>query len=213
MAIWIFGAFSALVAAVNLRVNALGNPLIRTPEEVEPCRAGLIFGAYALPDGRPSSALQDRLDTGLKLYQMGKFERFILSGDHGRKQYDEVNTMRRYLEERGVPKEDLFLDHAGFDTYDSLYRARHVFKARELILVTQKFHLPRALYIGEALGLDCQGVEADIHTLQSLRQLQLREVAAKVKAVLEVNFKRRPVYLGEPIPIDGEARLSHDQAD
>ncbi len=211
MALLILIVALGLLLAVNLRVDALGRPLIRSAEEVEPRRAGLIFGAYALPDGRPSDALRDRLDTGLKLYRMGKFERFILSGDHGRQHYDEVNSMRRYLEEQGVPKEDLFLDHAGFDTYDSLYRAQQIFQVQELILVTQRFHLPRALYIGRSLGLECQGVEADIHPLQSLRKSQLREVVAKVKAMLEVNLGRKPVYLGDPIPIEGDACLSHDQ--
>lgn len=199
-----------VVLGINHTVNRRGKPLVRSLASAQPAPVALVFGAYAYPNGTPCGALEDRLLTALALYQSGTVEKLILSGDHGRPEYDEVNAMRHYLEAAGVPKEDLFCDHAGFDTYDSLYRAREVFGASEVLLVTQEFHLPRALYIAQALGLNCEGVVADRRPLPSIRRLRAREVGAKVKAFWDVNSHRPPVFLGPSIALDGSALVTHD---
>lgn len=205
-------AFGAVVAAaINLAVARDGRSRIRCLAGVRPATAALVLGAYVYPDGTPSHALEDRLLTGLELYRQGLVEKLLLSGDHGRVDYDEVNAMRAFCEARGVPKHDLFLDHAGFDTYDSLYRARDIFGVERLVVVTQRFHLPRALYIARALGLQAEGVEADRRPYQDLAYLEIRELGARLKAFKDVQLRRNPVHLGPPISILGDGRASHDQ--
>ncbi len=169
-------------------------------------QAIMVLGAKVYPSGEPSAFLRDRLETGLALYQAKKAAKIIVSGDHGRKTYDEVNAMRTYLMDRGVPKEDIFMDHAGFDTYDSMYRARDVFDVTSLIITTQAFHLPRALYLAHALGMDAVGVGATgrrYPTYYYIRQT-FREPLARIKAVLDVVQDRQPQYLGPVIPISGD---------
>lgn len=199
------------VASVNAHIYRRGQELVRSLDQVRPVKVGLVLGAYVYPDGTPCSALEDRLLTGLALYRAGKVEKLLLSGDHGRDDYDEVNAMRAYLERCGVPKHHLFLDHAGFDTYNSLVRARDVFGVRDLVLITQRFHLLRALYIASALGLKAVGVEADRRRLADMATLQLREVGARVKAFAEVTVRRAPVYGGPTVDLDGDALVTHDQ--
>lgn len=200
------------LVGINLAVARDGRSRVRELSTLKHATAALVLGAYVYPDGTPSHALEDRLLTGLELYRRGLVDKLLLSGDHGRKDYDEVNAMRVYCENRGVPKHDLFLDHAGFDTYDSLYRARDVFEVERLVVVTQRFHLPRALYIARQLGLEAEGVAADRRSYQDLAYLELREVAARVKAFGEVKLKRHPVHLGPRISILGDGRTSHDRS-
>ncbi|MGE5599079.1 MAG: vancomycin high temperature exclusion protein [Bacteroidota bacterium] len=173
--------------------------------------AAVIFGAKVYADGRLSLMLADRVETGLALYRRGKVDKLLLTGDHGRWEY-EVNAMRRYLLARGAAPEDVFLDHAGFDTYDSLYRAREVFRAHGTILVTQAFHLPRAVYTARALGLDAVGVPADRgrYPRGPLLRATLREILARGKTFLEVLLRPRPRFLGPVIPVAGDGRQTWD---
>ena len=208
----VLGLFGILmILAARARVHTTAQPLTVAPGELEEQPVVLVLGAYVYPDGYPCPLLQDRLETALQLYREGKVKKFLLSGDHGRAEYDEVNAMRRYLEERQVPNQDLYLDHAGFDTYDSLYRAKYIFEAKRLVVVTQAFHLRRALYIGHSLGLDIRGVVADRRHPAELRYLQLRELVANLKAVWEVTRKHPALCLGDPIPLNGPAEATHDQ--
>lgn len=208
-------ALAALGAALVLLINALvyfpGRSRITTAEAAQPAQVALVLGAGVSAGGHPTPMLRDRLETALTLYQAGKVQKLLLSGDHGRPDYDEVNAMRRYLEERGVPPEDLFLDHAGFDTYDSMYRAAAIFQVEDAIVVTQAFHLPRALWIAERLGLKVQGVPADRFRYGVERAYAARELAARVKAFGEVAVRRPPAFLGPAIPITGDGRATHDQ--
>ncbi|MFZ5816574.1 MAG: SanA/YdcF family protein [Bacillota bacterium] len=201
--------------AVGLGINALilypGRSLIVDAGAVRPAEAVVVLGALVFPDGRVSMMVQDRLETAYALYAAGKAEKILITGDHGQVDYDEVNTMRRYLQRKGVPPEDIFLDHAGFDTYDSMYRARDVFQARQVIVVTQRFHLPRALWIADRLGLEAQGVAADRHWYARAGYYEFREALARLKAFTEVVLRRKPVFLGPVIPIHGDGRLTHDQ--
>lgn len=134
-----------------------------------------------------------------------------MTGDHGRRSYDEVNRMRRYAESCGVPAEDIFLNHAGFNTYDSVYRAKNIFRVDSAVVITQEFHLPRALYIARSLDLDAVGVPADKYRYAGVEQYYLREIPARLKAFLCVAAGVKPRFLGEVIPITGDARMTHDQ--
>lgn len=196
---------------VDWRVKAVASPVKRTAEHVDPAQVALVLGAYVHPTGTPCPVLQDRLEQALELYRAGKVEKFLLSGDHGRSDYDEVNAMRVYLEKRGVPKELLYLDHAGFDTYDSLYRAKHIFQAESVVIVTQEFHLNRALYIGRSLGLKVQGVASDRRAIAEIRSLQAREYLANLKAVWEVHRKVASTITGPTIALcSTAAEHTHD---
>lgn len=171
----------------------------------------IVLGASVRPDGSLSGILEDRVETALELYNTGKVERFLLSGDHGQRNYDEVNAMKRYLMDRGVPISDIFLDHAGFDTYDSMYRAKHIFKVDSAIVVTQQFHLPRAVWLGRKLNLDIYGLRADRREYESTEHLKRREWLANIKAWYELNIGQKPTYSGKPIPIRGDSADSHDR--
>lgn len=179
-------------------------------KDVPETEAALILGAKVFSDGRLSSIMKDRADSGLELYKAGKVKKLLVSGDHGTKNYDEVNTVKDYLLSRGLRADDLFLDHAGFDTYDSLYRARDIFQLKSVIVVTQKFHQPRALYIGKSLNLEVYGYIADKQEYQGMVWNELRECVARSKAVVDVVTGAKPKFLGEPIPIEGDSKLSWD---
>lgn len=172
----------------------------------------IVPGASVLRSGQPSDVLADRLLTALEVYKAGKAEKFLLSGDNGQAGYNEVASMRDYLLERDVPGEDIFLDHAGFDTYDTLYRAKAIFGVSSAVIVTQKFHLPRALFIADALHISAIGVIADRQPYVKALIFSAREWPARFKALLDVIFKSKPAYLGDPIDLSGDGRSTWDDA-
>jgi SanA protein len=197
------------VLVPNLMISQGAKPyIVQSPEDAPHAQCALVLGALVYPDGTPSPMLADRLDTGIKLYELGKVDKLLLSGDHGQTTYDEVNTMLKYVLARGVPDEDVFTDHAGFDTYDSMYRARDVFQVQTAIIVTQDFHLSRAVYTARTLGLEATGVVADIQAYGSKGTLSaMREVLARMKAILDLHIMHpEPTYLGPVIPITGDGR-------
>ncbi len=163
----------------------------------------LILGA-SVYRGKPSPILASRADAAIELYRSGKVKKILMTGDNGELLHDEVTPVRKYLIEAGIPAEDIFLDHAGFDTYSSMYRSRAVYGASSIIVVTQDFHLPRALWIARHLGIEAYGVPAD--GLGSPYNY-LREIPASIKALVDVYGRREPKYLGEMIPLNesGEA--------
>lgn len=201
-----------LLYVINWRVVSDSAPLIYQDWQAAPhAQAALVLGARVYADGRLSDILKDRADTALDLYNNGQVDRILVSGDHGQTTYDEVNALRDYFLEAGVAPEDLFLDHAGFDTYDSVYRAKHIFQAESLLIVTQNFHLPRALFIARDVGVEAQGVSADRHQYVMARYNDLRETLARVKAYGEVLINAQPKYLGEAIPLTGDSKQSWDR--
>jgi vancomycin permeability regulator SanA len=164
----------------------------------------LVLGAGVRADGRPSPMLEDRLLQGIALYKMGASNKLLMSGDNTRKGYDEVNTMKQYALDKGIASEDIFMDHAGISTYDSIYRAKEIFQADNVIIVTQQYHLYRALYISESLGINAYGVSADprIYVGQELRDL--REIMARAKDFVKCIFKPPSSFLGDVIPVSGD---------
>lgn len=174
----------------------------------EPLDCALVLGAGVRDDGTPSDVLRDRLDEALDVWRAGRVKKILVSGDHGRPEYDEPNTMRTYLESRGVPPEAIFMDHAGFDTYSSVWRARHVFGAKSVIIVTQRFHLARSVFVARKLGLTAEGSAADRHLYRGMIWLEAREVASRTKALVDVAAGRRPRHVGPPISLDGDGRIT-----
>lgn len=168
----------------------------------------LVLGAGVRADGTPSHMLEDRLIVGKKLYDAGVSEFILLSGDHGKEDYDEVNCMKNYLLEKGIPREPIFLDHAGFSTYESLYRAKEIFGAEKIVIVTQSYHLYRALYIADYLGLNAVGATADLRTYVGQSMRETREIAARVKDFFYTIFKPEPTYLGDKIPLVGSGEVT-----
>lgn len=169
----------------------------------------IILGAGIVKD-KPSHMLEDRLLEGIKLYQNNISNKIIMSGDHGRKEYDEVNVMKNYAIQKGVPSENIFMDHAGFSTYESIYRARDIFKARKVVIVTQKYHLYRALYIANQLGIEAYGVGADLRQYVGRIYREMREILARNKDFIKCIFKPEPTYLGETIPVNGNGDITND---
>ena len=169
----------------------------------------IILGAGIVED-KPSHMLEDRLLEGIKLYQNNVSDKIIMSGDHGRKEYDEVNVMKNYAIQKGVPSENIFMDHAGFSTYESIYRARDIFKAKKVVIVTQKYHLYRALYIAKQLGLEAYGVGADPRQYVGKTYREMREILARNKDFIKCIFKPVPTYLGETIPVNGNGDITND---
>ena len=168
----------------------------------------VVLGCLVRSDGTPSDMLTDRLITGTELYFSGAAPVLLMSGDHGQKEYDEVNAMKRFALKKGVDSSDIFLDHAGFSTYESMYRAKEIFGADKIIVVTQGYHLPRALYIAKSLGIEAYGVSADVRTYRGQIVRDIRELLARSKDFAYTVFKPEPTYLGEPISLLGDASVT-----
>lgn len=206
--------FCAIVPIlVNTYVKLKADKYILTPEQAQTLDADciLVLGAGVKPDGTMSHMLHDRMAQGIELYKSGAGKKILASGDHGREDYDEVNTMKLFAVENGVPKEDIFLDHAGFSTYESMYRARDIFKCKKIIIVTQGYHLKRAVYDARALGLEAYGVPSDPRAYGKKIHNSVREFLARNKDFLYCIIKPQPTYLGEEIPICGDAKISDDR--
>lgn len=164
----------------------------------------IVPGAAVLSNAVPAPIFKDRADAAIALYKAGKVTKILVSGDNSAVSHNEVNPARRYLIEKGILDQDIFLDHAGFDTYSSMYRARAIFGVSSAIITTQSFHLPRAVFIARRLGIEAYGVNADLGHM--LLRNYLREVLANEKALLDLVLHRTPKYLGDAIPIMGDGR-------
>jgi vancomycin permeability regulator SanA len=197
----------------NYHVEQAGEKYIFSADQVPDAEVVLVLGAYVLPNGNVSTMLNDRLMVGYELYKNGKAPRILVSGDHGQTNYDEVNTMKSFLKAKGVPSQDIFMDHAGFSTYESMYRARDIFQVKKVIIVTQHYHLKRAVFIARELGVEAYGVASDLHNYGPvMAQYQLREMAARNKDFwLAKIIKPQPTFLGDAIPVFGDGRATDDK--
>jgi len=167
----------------------------------------LVLGCAVRPDGTPSPMLAERLQRSVELYEAGAAPKLLMSGDNGQVEYNEVAAMGNFALQKGVPSYDIFLDYAGFSTYESAYRAKAIFQAEKIIIVTQKYHLHRALYIARALGLDAYGVSSDTQVYAGQVNRDIREILARNKDFLTSIFKPKPTYLGDPVPVSGPGNL------
>lgn len=201
------------ILGVNGYVKKIGGRSVITVEkanEFNNVDCIIVLGCQVKDNGKPSDMLADRLKRGIELYQQGVAPKIIVSGDHGRTEYDEVNTMKQVVIDAGIPSSDVFMDHAGFSTYESLYRAKEIFEADKLIIVTQEYHLYRALYIAKQLGIEAYGVNSDFHTYWGQSNREVREILARCKDFVKTIFRPEPTYLGETIPVSGNGDITND---
>lgn len=195
------------VLIINIVVCALGKARILTLDEIatdiQTFDCILVLGAGVKANGTPSDMLRDRLEVGIELYEFGVSDRILMSGDHMQHDYDEVGVMKRYAVDAGIPSEHVFLDHAGLSTYDSLYRAAKLYGAKKVLIVTQEYHLYRALYIAGSLGIEAYGVSASLRPYRSQITRDVREAAARVKDVLLCIGQPPSTYLGAAVDLSG----------
>lgn len=212
LSICVLGA--AIVAGINLWVTGSVRRHILSQEQAAALAdvdCIIVLGCGVRSDGTPSPMLEDRLKRGVALYQQGAAPKLLMSGDHGTEYYDEVNVMKRYAVNAGVPSEDVFMDHAGFSTYDTMSRANRIFGAKKVIVVTQQYHLYRAVYLAQAMGMETYGVASDYRQYSGQFARDVREVLARVKDFGMAILKPDPTCLGETIPVSGNGALTHDE--
>lgn len=205
---------ASAVFGINDYVKAVTADKIVTSEEASALSdvdCILVLGCGVWDDGTPSHMLEDRLKRGVSLYDLGAAPKLLMSGDHGRTNYDEVNAMKIYAVDAGIPSENVFMDHAGFSTYESMYRAKEIFQVKKMIIVSQGYHLYRAIYIAESMGIEAYGVASDYRSYVGQSTRDLREMLARVKDFGTCILKPEPTYLGEAIPIWGDGNLTNDE--
>lgn len=211
--VWI----GVLWISINLYIIQSASPYIYTNIDKLPASsdAVLILWARVFPE-KLSRVLQQRVDNGVAVYIAWLSRKILISGDHARQDYDEVNAIRKYILENYANKvkaEDIFMDHAGFDTYDSIYRAKNIFETKSLTIVTQKFHIHRAVYMARALGVDAHGIALDEEQfgLRNIIFWNIRESIARSKSFFDVALDVGSQYLWQKIPITGDGHLSWDE--
>ena len=194
------------VTGVNAYVVETGEKTMITSEDAENLEdvdAKVVLGCLVLEDGTPCNILKDRLNTSIELYKNGVAPKIIMSGDHSSDEYNEVASMKKYAVEAGVPSEDIFMDHAGFSTYETMYRAKEIFGAKKIVIVTQEYHLYRSVFIAQKLGMEAYGV-ASTYQLD-----QTRETLARCKDFMTTIVKPEPNSLGKTYSIKGNGNLTN----
>lgn len=210
--LWLAGIACALLLCGNFIVKGtVRDRIFAEAPDAAPVDCIIVLGCGVNDSGKPMQMLRCRLDKAVELYEKGVSGKLLMSGDHGRTTYDEVNAMKAYAIEKGVPSEDIFMDHAGFSTYETMYRAGAVFCVKTACIVTQKYHLYRSVYDAEKLGIDAIGVPAAQN--KTLKQLvrDAREVIARNKDLLYCLLKPLPKYLGDEIPVTGNGDVTNDR--
>ena len=200
----------ALIVGINLFVKFEGEMSLRSVEQVsgQSYDAIIVLGAGVYGNGEPTKILKDRLDRGIELYKAGAAPKMLMSGDNGKTNYDEVTVMKNYCLKQGVPAEDIFLDHAGFSTYESMYRAKAIFGVKSAVVVTQHYHEGRALYTAKRLGIKAVGVSAVEKSYTGDEARAVREFLAREKAFMQCIVKPKPTFLGDKIDITGDGQVS-----
>jgi SanA protein len=193
--------FALVVAAANVYVLMEGGDSTSSIADVPATEVAIVPGAWVEADGKMSAMLAARVEQASRLWHAGKVKKILVSGDHGTWKYDEPDTMREALVRDGVTPRDVFEDHAGFDTWATMVRARSIFGVRKAVVVTQGFHMPRALYLADAAGINATGLTADLQSwgFQG-RKSEAREVLSRVKAIFDVTLDT-PAMAGPKIPI------------
>jgi len=200
----------AVVLVTNCNVKAKTEKMIFTElKDVPKTKVVIIFGAGINGD-QPSRYLKDRLDAGISLYKNNKVNKILLSGDNGRDEYDELTVMKLYCQKNGVDTTKIYIDYAGFDSYSTMYRAKHIFKVDTAILVSQKYHLNRCVYLGDQLGIKSFGYSADRGIYPGYKYYSFREKLSVTKAVLDIIRNRKPTYLGKPVDVNGKSNYTKE---
>lgn len=196
-------ALVALLIPIAMRIVV--SPYLYTSDENLPhTEVAIVPGASVEGNRELSPILAARADAAIQLFDDGKVSKILVTGDNATTNYDEVNTVQRYLLAAGIPPQDIFLDHAGFDTYSSMYRAKVIFDATSAVVVTQDFHLPRAVFTARALGIDAYGYDAGAGSVWDY----LREIPASAKALWDLATRRVPEYLGKQYPLTGSGQAT-----
>ena len=204
-------AIVAVFAVTNVVtiVGSKGSIVNSDEASISSADAIVVLGASVFADGTPSGILQDRLDDGIALYFAGVAPKLIMSGDNGTESYNEVRVMKQYAIAQGVPSEDIFCDHAGFSTYESMYRAKYVFGCQRIVVATQTYHLYRALWSAKSLGMQATGVPSDYHEYQKQLQYDIREVPARTKDFFKALFRMPSTYVGDAISLDQDGDVTN----
>ena len=204
-------AIVAVFAVTNVVtiVGSKGSIVSADEASISSADAIVVLGASVFADGTPSGILQDRLDDGIALYFSGVAPKLIMSGDNGTESYNEVRVMKQYAIAQGVPSEDIFCDHAGFSTYESMYRAKYVFGCQRIVVATQTYHLYRALWSAKSLGMQATGVPSDYHEYQKQLQYDIREVPARTKDFFKALFRMPSTYVGDAISLDQDGDVTN----
>lgn len=210
--IYIIALILLFVFAVNLYEIIISRKQILKDEntKIENIDCMLVLGAGIINNERPTLMLKDRLDKSIELYKKGMSKKIIMSGDHSSKNHNEVIIMKNYAIERGIPSEDIFMDHAGFCTYDSIYRAKEIFGVKEMIIVTQKYHLYRSIFIANFLGLKAYGIKSDARVYTKMPYHFVREMLARCKNFIKCVFRIKPKYLGEKISLEQSGDITNE---
>ena len=200
-----------IVGGINVYMILYSNPYKLSTEDAAKLNdvdCIMVLGC-GVRDDAPTPLLADRLQRGVEVYKAGASPKILMSGDHGQSDYDEVNVMKQYALDEGILETDIFMDHAGFSTYESMYRAKEIFGVDKMIIVTQKYHLSRALFIARQLGIEAYGVASDYRTFGGQFARDCREVLARVKDIFTVIIKPMPTFLGDSIPISGDGTATN----
>jgi vancomycin permeability regulator SanA len=210
----VFGmsAYVSMTTSRNIAGTDSSNGIFQ--ESIDECKSIepqciLVLGCAVWENNQPSPMLRDRLDTAIELYNKGAAPKLLLSGDNSIKEYSEPDCMLAYALKQGVPAEDIFLDFAGFSTYESVYRAHAVFKVDRAIIVTQKYHLYRALKACDALGITAKGVASNQRKYAGRFFREAREILARDKDLVKGLIKAKPTFLGDEIPVEGDGTVTH----
>lgn len=197
-----------ILTVFNISLNyTYSSRILPNTESLEFMQAVIIPGASVLKNKKPSPVLLERLQKGIEIYKSGKSAKLLLSGDNAQRYYDEVNVMRDYCLQRGVKAEDIFLDHAGLRTFDTIYRTRYVYAAKNIVVVSQKLFLPRALFLADHLGINAFGIPTDTSNYEPSYTEMLREFIARYKAILDIYvLSSEPKYMGKKHPITGDGQ-------
>ncbi|HEV7449271.1 MAG TPA: ElyC/SanA/YdcF family protein [Candidatus Paceibacterota bacterium] len=195
----VLAGVAVFVVANAAMISGEGRYMYASVSDVPERPVIIVLGAAVLRSGQLSAVFLDRANAAIVAYQMGKGKKILVSGDNGTPEHNEVDPARKYLISQGIPEADIYLDHAGFDTYSTMYRAHEIFGVTSAIIVTQSYHLPRSLFVAHMLGIDAVGYRSD--NVHLLARNEMRESLARIKALWDVAVHRTPKYLGEKIPI------------
>ncbi|KIC03492.1 membrane protein [Flavobacterium sp. JRM] len=199
-----------IIIYINVDIKSKTNDLIyHSLNDIPKTDVGIVFGAGINGD-KPSTYLKDRLDAGILLYKSKKINKILLSGDNGSDEHDELTVMKNYCFENGVDTTKIYVDYAGFDTYSTMFRAKSIFKIKSAVLISQEYHLNRAIYIGDKLGIKSVGFSANAREYQNYKYVCFREYFSRLKSVLDVARNREPYFLGNEIDINGISNYSKE---